>query len=84
MLTAKRLRKMLEAAPDDARVITEQGLEIVHVVVKDDVIISANKPIGKCNRTGEDVYPSVIGYDAFCPELDEDLEAWEFTPFEGD
>ncbi len=39
-------------------------------------------PIGKCNRTGEEVYiTQTKGYSAFNPQLDEDLYAIEFTPY---
>ena len=39
-------------------------------------------PIGICNRTKSLVYPSFVeGYTAYCPELDEDLYQFEFTPF---
>jgi hypothetical protein len=44
------------------------------------VILSTEKPIGTCNRTGSYVYPSVVeGYSAFCPELDEDLFNMEWA-----
>jgi len=46
----------------------------------ENVRLCTSKPIGKCNRTREYVYPSIIeGYSAYCPELDEDLYSMEWT-----
>lgn len=81
MLTVGQLKEMLLMYPDDMEVTTEQNLGIIHVSNTDDtLIISAYKPIGICNRSGGNVYPSEVeGYDGFCPELDEDLVGMEFT-----
>ena len=41
------------------------------------------KPIGICNRTNTYVYETEVeGYSAYCPELDEDLYLFEFTPLD--
>jgi len=79
-LTVKQLKEFLASAPDDAIVHTEQNLDIVHVVVGDSVLLSTQKPIGTCDRTGEYVYPTTTqGYSAFSPALDEDLYYFEWT-----
>lgn len=81
MLTVGKLKEMLSMYPDDMEITTEQNLGITHVSNKTDtLIISPYKPIGVCNRSGGNVYPSVVeGYTGFCPELDEDLYDFEFT-----
>ena len=80
MLTVGQLKEMLSMYPDDMEVTTEQNQGIVHVSnTSDSLIISPYNPIGICNRTAGNVYPSVVeGYDGFCPELDEDLFNHEF------
>jgi hypothetical protein len=81
MLTVAQLKEMLLMYPDDMEVTTEQNLGIIHVSnTTDTLIISAYKPIGVCNRSGGNVYPSEVkGYVGFCPELDEDLVGMEFS-----
>lgn len=81
MLTVGQLKEMLEKYPNDMEVITEQNQGIVHVSNNSDsLIISAYKPIGICNRSGGNVYPSMVdGYNGFSPDLDEDLVGMEFT-----
>jgi hypothetical protein len=81
MLTVGKLIEMLEMYPKDLRITNEQNCDLIHIVnSSDSVILSTNKPIGICSRTGGYVYPSVVdGYDGFCPELDEDLYLCEFT-----
>lgn len=66
--------------PDDMEVTTEQNQGIVHITnTKTTVIISPCKPIGICNRSGGNVYPSVVeGYTGFSPELNEDLYNFEY------
>jgi hypothetical protein len=81
MLTVKQLKEMLSMYPDDMEVTTEQNQGIIHVCnTRTTVILSPYKPIGICNRSGGNVYPSVVdGYVGFSPELDEDLFNFEFT-----
>ena len=81
MLTVGQLKEMLEKYPNDMEVITEQNQGIVHISNNSDrLIISPYKPIGICNRSGGNVYPSMVdGYSAFSPDLDEDLFGMEFT-----
>ena len=83
MLTVKNLKLMLRGYPDDMRVVTEQGRDIKHVGNCGAIlVISPDKPIGFCARTGENVFPSeVAGYSAYSPTLDEDLYDMEWEPF---
>lgn len=80
MITVKQLKEMLSMYPDDMEITNEQRLGIIHVCnTSDTLTLSPYKPIGICNRTGGNVYPSVVeGYDGYCPELDEDLYSHEF------
>ena len=66
------------------KVINEQALPLLHTVnIGDRLVISAYRPLGRCKRSGEYVYPSVVeGYSAFSPELDEDLYDFEWRPIE--
>lgn len=81
-LSVSQLIVMLKKYPPNMGVTTEQNQQFVHIVNDEDrVILSTTKPIGTCNRTGTNVYPSIIsGYSAFNPELDEDLITMEWTP----
>lgn len=79
-LTVRKLKSILQSMRDDAVITNEQNQDIVHIVADDILILSTTKPIGLCNRTGANVYPSIVnGYSAFCPELDEDLYDVEWT-----
>ena len=82
--TVGNLIELLSVYPKDMDISDEQNQSFVHIVnTKDRVILSTNKPIGICNRTGEHVYPSIVeGYSAFNPELDEDLYDMEWTPLD--
>lgn len=85
MLTIGKLKQIIEESGlSDAHVITnEQNQQFIHVLSSDMIILSTVKPIGTCNRTGKKVYPSIVeGYTAFCPELDEDLYSFEWTPID--
>ena len=78
-LTVKKLKSILQSMNDDTVITNEQNQDIVNIVADDILILSTNKPIGLCNRTGTNVYPSIVdGYTAFCPELDEDLNDAEW------
>ena len=82
MTTVKQLVELLSKYPQDFEVIDEQNRPFVHIINTDDnrLRISAEKPIGICNRSGGYVYPSIVkGYVGFSPELDEDLYEIEFT-----
>ena len=81
--TIGELIELLSEYPKDMPITNEQNQDFVHIVnTKDDIVIlSTNKPIGYCNRSGGYVYPSQVeGYSAFSPELDEALYDIEWTP----
>ena len=83
-LTVKDLREIVNSKglKEDAIVTDMQLQDFVHRTHDTDgnVRLCTSRPIGKCNRTGEYVYPSIVeGYSAYCPELDEDLYSMEWT-----
>lgn len=83
-LTVKELRKIINSNgwKEDAIITDMQLNNFVHIThdTKGNIRLCTSKPIGRCNRTNEYVYPSVVdGYAAFCPELNEDLYEFEFT-----
>lgn len=85
MTTIGQLIELLSKYPKDMPITNEQNQDFIHIVntIDDSVILSTNKPIGYCNRTGEYVYPSMVdGYSAFSPTLDEDLYGIEWTKFD--
>ena len=80
----KDLIEMLKQYNQEGYITNEQNQDFIHIRSTDigDTILSVVAPIGECNRTGMEVYPSVVeGYSAFSPELDEDLFKFEFTKF---
>jgi hypothetical protein len=79
--TVGKLIELLSVYPKDMQIANEQNSPFIHIInTNDSVILSTEKPIGICNRTGSYVYPSVVeGYSAFCPELDEDLFNMEWA-----
>lgn len=80
--TVKKLIELLSSYNQDQEVTDEQLKPFVHIRSLNDggTILSTTRPIGICNRTGQNVYPSVVhGYSAYSPELDEDLFEFEFT-----
>ena len=81
MTTVAKLIELLKTYPSDMVITNEQNQPFVHIINGgDNVILSASKPIGICNRSGGYVYPSVVyGYDGFSPDLDEDLYEMEFS-----
>lgn len=84
-LTVKYLKELIASGWNPEAIVTDQqGRDITHMrsTKQGDLILSVEAPIGECNQTGAKVYPSVVeGYTAYCPELDEDLYDFEFTPF---
>lgn len=82
MTTVEKLIELLGTYPKDMVVANEQNQDFIHLTnVGNTLILSTQKPIGYCNRSGEYVYPSVVdGYTAFSPTLDEDLYNSEWTP----
>ena len=82
-LTIGKLKEILNhpELSDNMIIMDEQNQTFVHTFANDIFRLSTTKPIGYCNRTGSYVYPSIVeGYQGFCPELDEDLYSFEFTP----
>ena len=85
MLTVGKLIELLANYNQDMEIMSEQGLRFIHIssTNKGETILSTSKPIGICNRTNDYVFPSEVeGYSAYCPELDEDLYLFEFTPLD--
>lgn len=81
MTTVKKLIELLSSYPQDYVITNEQNSPFIHIInMEDSVVLSTQKPIGICNRSGGYVYPSVVeGYVGFSPELDEDLYEIEFN-----
>jgi hypothetical protein len=81
MTTIKDLIELLSKYPQDFVITDEQNRPFVHIINdRDNVILSPEKPIGICNRSGGYVYPSIVdGYAGFSQELDEDLYEFEFN-----
>jgi hypothetical protein len=81
MTTIKDLIELLNKYPQNFVITDEQNRPFVHIVNgEDNVILSTEKPIGICNRSGGYVYPSIVeGYVGFSPDLDEDLYEFEFN-----
>ena len=83
-MKVKELIEMLKNYNQEQEITDEQNRPFVHIrTTKDgDTILSTTKPIGECNRTGMHVYHSIVdGYEAFSPELDEDLFEFEFERY---
>ena len=86
-LTFKDLKEFVnrKGFKDDAIVTDMQLQDFVHITHDTDgnIRFCTSRPIGRCNRTDEYVYPSEVdGYSAYCPELDEDLYDIEWTPID--
>jgi len=79
----KDLKKIIEHMSDDAIIHTQYNEDIVFMRGSDTLLLSTERPIGSCNRTGTHVFPTNSpGYAAYSPELDEDLYEFEFTKYE--
>jgi len=77
-----KLIELLAVYDDNAEIVTQTGESFNHIVNLTDgsIILSTEKPIGICNRSGGYVYPTTTkGYAGYCPEIDEDLYKMEFT-----
>lgn len=81
MTTIKNLIELLSEYPQNFVITDEQNRPFVHIINGgDNVILSTQKPIGICNRSGGYVYPSIVeGYVGFSPDLGEDLYEFEFN-----
>ena len=82
MTTIGKLIELLSVYPKDMPITNQLNEDFIHIVnTKDNVILSTQKPIAICNRTGEYVYPTYTkGYFGYCPELDEDVYEFETSP----
>lgn len=80
-----KLIELLSTYPKDMIITDQQNQSFIHMINIGDkdnqqLILSTQKPIGVCNRSGGYVYPSVVeGYVGFSPDLDEDLFEFEFS-----
>lgn len=86
-MTKTKLIELLSVYNDNSEIRSSDGQDFIHIVNLTDgtIILSTQKPIGTCNRCGEYVYPTTTkGYAAYCPELDEDLYKFEFTPIKNE
>lgn len=83
-LTVKDLKEIInrKGLKDDS-IITDQYLsDFIHIThdTEGNIRLCKDRPIGRCNRTGEYVYPSDLPeYSGYCPELDENLDQGEYT-----
>jgi hypothetical protein len=79
-MNVKELIELLKGLPADMEVINQDGEEVLYMfTITDAVILSSTDSIGVCLRTNTPVFRSVVeGYDAYSPELDEDLYNSEF------
>ncbi len=78
--TVGKLIELLSNYPKDMVITDQQNQPFIHIINTNGVILSTEKPIGICNRSGGYVYPSVVdGYVGFSPDLDEDLYEIEFN-----
>ena len=77
-LTVKQLKLFLIDAPDDGIVTNEYNQDFIHIISDGDFLLSTQKPIAICNRSGGYVYPSnVKGYFGYSKELDENVYEYE-------
>jgi len=82
-LTIRELKRFINTPGfTNDTLITDMHLQnFVHIThdLVGNIRLCISRPIGKCNRTDEYVYPSIVnGYTAYCPELDEDLYDFEW------
>ena len=82
-LTIKNLRDIINSKGwKEGAIVTNEQLQNFEHITHDkqgNIRLCISRPIGRCNRTDEYVYPSIVkGYAAFCPELNEDLYEHEF------
>jgi hypothetical protein len=81
--TVGKLIELLSMYPKDMEISNQNNENFIHIVntESDNVILSTEKPIAFCNRTGSYVYPTQSeGYFGYVPELDEDVYKFETTP----
>lgn len=73
-LTVKQLKEILISLPNDGIVTNEYNQDFIHIISDSNLLLSTQKPIAICNRTGDYIYPTdVEGYFGYCRELDENV-----------
>mgnify|MGYP000632663417 CR=1 FL=1 len=84
MTTIGKLIELLSDYNKDSIITNEQGLPFIHIVnSKDNVVLSTQKPIAYCARSGGYVYPTKTeGYFGYSIDLDEDVYEVETEPLE--
>ena len=84
MTTIGKLIELLSYYNDDSIITNEQGLPFIHIVnSKDNIVLSTQKPIAYCGRSGGYVYPTTTeGYFGYSIDLDEDVYEIETEPLE--
>jgi hypothetical protein len=82
-LTVKQLKEFLKGAPEESIVTNEYNEDFVHIVSDGDFLLSTQKPIAICGRSGGYVYPTdVEGYYGYSKDLDENVYKFETLPLE--
>lgn len=85
MTTVSKLIELLSAYNGDMNVIDFEGQEFVHISHfgdKEDssLILSTERPIGYCNRSGEYVFPTLVeDYLGVVPAIEENVDLGEIT-----
>ncbi len=84
MTTVGKLIELLSSYNKDSVITNEQGLSFIHIVnSKERIILSTQKPIAYCGRSGGYVYPTTTeGYFGYSIDLDEDVYSFETEPLE--
>lgn len=81
-MTVGKLIELLSIYDNDSVITDEQKEDFVHItnLSNGDVVLSTLRPIGICNRSSGQVYPTrTPGYKGFCTEMYEDLFGFEMT-----
>jgi hypothetical protein len=84
MTTVGKLIELLSSYNKDSVITNVQGLSFIHIVnSKERIILSTEKPIAYCGRSGGYVYPTTTeGYFGYSIDLDEDVYSFETEPLE--
>ena len=85
MTTVSKLIELLSAYNGDMSVTDFEGQEFVHISHFDNagggnIILSTERPIGYCNRSGGYVFPTLVeDYLGVVPQIDENVDLGEIT-----